>query len=138
MTPSEQAQIRMQMALKAAAAADEKIKEQTTGTKESKSHKEQLQFSNAVKEIESSSFVQSSFSSNRTDKDKTSSKEESFSFGTAAEFKPDMAVKKILEVDDLSKLAHSNLFVDPDVKMDQWIERLKSLRQRKLEGEVIK
>ncbi|XP_061171699.1 DNA-directed RNA polymerase II subunit RPB1-like [Saccostrea echinata] len=126
MTPSEQAQIRMQMALKAAAAADEKIKEQTTSSKNSKSLKEQLQFSNAVKEIESSSFVQSSFSSNRTDKDKTSSKEESFSFGTAAEFKPDMAVKKILEVDDLSKLAHSNLFVDPDVKMDQWIERLKS------------
>lgn len=44
------------------------------------------------------------------DKEKTGSKkEEEFSFGTAAEFKPDMAVKKILEVDDLSKLAHSNV-----------------------------
>lgn len=142
MTPAEQAQARMQMALKAAAAADEKIKEQLTGSStatESKSHQEQLQFSNAIKDIESSSFVQSSFVSNRADKEKTGSKkEEEFSFGTAAEFKPDMAVKKILEVDDLTKLAHSNLFVDPEVKMDQWVERLKSLRQKKLEGEVIK
>lgn len=142
MTPAEQAQARMQMALKAAAAADEKIKEQLTGSAAgtgSKTHQEQLQFSNAIKDIESSSFIQSSFVSNRSDKEKTGSKkEEEFSFGTAAEFKPDMAVKKILEVDDLSKLAHSNLFVDPEVKMDQWVERLKSLRQKKLEGEVIK
>jgi hypothetical protein len=48
------------------AAADEKIKEQTTGSSDSKSHKEQLQFSNAVKDIESSSFVQSSFLSSRS------------------------------------------------------------------------
>lgn len=142
MTPAEQAQARMHMALKAAAAADEKIKEQLTGSAAGtggKTHQEQLQFSNAIKDIESSSFIQSSFVSNRYDKEKTGSKkEEEFSFGTAAEFKPDMAVKKILEVDDLSKLAHSNLCVDPEVKMDQWVERLKSLRQKKLEGEVIK
>ena len=47
------------------------------------------------------------------DRDKTSSKKsEEFSFGTAAEFKPDMAVKKILEVDDLSKLAHANVSIN--------------------------
>lgn len=50
------------------AAADEKIKEQLTGSAAgtgSKTHQEQLQFSNAIKDIESSSFVQSSFVSNR-------------------------------------------------------------------------
>lgn len=50
------------------AAADEKIKEQLTGSAAgtgSKTHQEQLQFSNAIKDIESSSFIQSSFVSNR-------------------------------------------------------------------------
>ena len=53
------------------AAADEKIKEQLTGSTGSKTLEEQLQFSNAIKDIESSSFVQSSFVSNRTVKNLT-------------------------------------------------------------------
>ncbi|XP_021344549.1 serine/Arginine-related protein 53-like [Mizuhopecten yessoensis] len=68
MTPAEKSKLRLQLALKAAAAADERIKDQI---KESQfggasTVEDQMKFSSAVKDIESSSFVPTSFKSNRS------------------------------------------------------------------------
>lgn len=137
MTPSEKAQVRMQMALKAAAAADEKIKHQSKS--DTKSFEDQMKFSKSIMDIESSSFVQSSFLSNRKDKSEKDSekKDDLFMFGTAAEFKPDLVSKVIPTFDDPKSLADPSLFVDPAIKMERWIERLNTLRRKKLEGEAI-
>ena len=137
MTPSEKSQIRMKMALKAAAAADEKIKNQSKA--DTKSFEEQMKFSKSIVDIESTAFVQSSFVSNRKEKsDKDNDKKDDlFLFGTAAEFKPDLVPKKIPTFDDPMSLADPSLFVDPAVKMEKWIERLNSLRRKRLEGEAL-
>lgn len=142
MTPAEQAKVRMQMALKAAAAADEKIKEQQqinykSVKTEDKSFEEQLKFSSAVSEIESSSFNPSSFKSSRSDKKDQAPKSEEFLFGTAAEFKPDMITRHTFVIEDPDNLAHPNLHVDPQEKLERWIQKLTAMRKRKLEGEAI-
>lgn len=139
MTPAEKAKVRMQMALKAAAAADERIKEQT---KEqpfggASTVEEQIKFSGAVKDIESSSFVPTSFKSSRSEKTTGDDKKEDFLFGTAGEIRSDLTPRKPLIIQDLNTLAHPNLHVDPDEKMKRWIERLAALRKKKLEGEAI-
>ncbi|XP_033760448.1 serine/Arginine-related protein 53-like [Pecten maximus] len=139
MTPAEQTKLRLQLALKAAAAADERIKDQI---KESQfggasTVEDQMKFSSAVKDIESSTFVPTSFKSTRSDRPNTDDKKDDFLFGTAGEIRADMTPRKPLIIHDLNTLSHPNLHVDPDEKMKRWIERLTMLRKKKLEGEVI-
>lgn len=137
MTPAEKAQLRMKYALKAAATADEKIKAQGSKS-DGKSYEDQMKFSKAVMDIESSSFVPSSFLSSRGDKsEKETEKKDEFLFGTAAEFKPEMVTKKIPTFDDPRSLADPSLFVDPAEKMDKWLDRLNFLRKKRLEGEAM-
>ncbi|KAL5003961.1 hypothetical protein ScPMuIL_017417 [Solemya velum] len=139
MTASEQTRVRMNLALKAAAAADEKLKEGLTGEKSDSpiSFKDQEKYASAIAEIESNEFVPSTFKSSRYEKKYEDKKSmDDFAFGTVAEIKID-PTKKFTIPTDITVLAHENLSTDPEVKMDRWIEKLKSMRRKKLEGEAI-
>ncbi|XP_069104293.1 serine/Arginine-related protein 53-like [Argopecten irradians] len=139
MTPAEQSKLRLQLALKAAAAADERIKDQIKESQYggSTTVEEQMKFSSAVKDIESSTFVPTSFKSTRSERPATDDKKADFLFGTAGEIRADMTPRKPLIIHDLNTLSHPNLHVDPEEKMKRWIERLATLRKKKLEGEAI-
>ncbi|KAL4220464.1 hypothetical protein ACF0H5_020864 [Mactra antiquata] len=135
MTPGEQARIRMHMALKAAAAADEKIKGDVP--KSSTTLQDSLAFSQAIQDIESSGFSASSFKSNRGDKKEEIVIKDEFTFGTAGEIKLDSQRRPVLIDVDNEELAHSSLYTDPEEKLAKWIQKLASMRRKKLEGEAL-
>lgn len=138
MPPSEQARIRMQMALKAAAAADEKIKGHSEESRSSLSLQDQMNYSQAIQDIESSGFMASAFKSSRGDKKPDKTIKEEFLFGTAGELKLDPNQRKPVIVNvDTDELAHPNFYTDPEEKMDRWIQKLTTMRRKKLEGEAI-
>lgn len=138
MMPSEQARIRMQMALKAAAAADEKLKGDIPRSHSYPSLQDSMAFSQAVQDIESSAFVSSSFKSNRGDKIKEEkSDRDEFVFGTAGELKLDSQRKPILLDIENEDLADPSLYTDPEEKLDRWIQKLYAMRRRKLEGDAL-
>lgn len=138
MTSSEQARIRMQIALKAAAAADEKIKGHSEESRSSFSLQDQMNFSQSVQDIESSGFIASSFKSSRGDKKEDKGLKEEFLFGTAGELKLDASQRKPVIVNvDTDELAHPNFYTDPEEKMERWIQKLTTMRRKKLEGEAI-
>ncbi|KAI8786356.1 serine/Arginine-related protein 53 isoform X2 [Biomphalaria glabrata] len=141
---SVQAEKRMRQALIAAAAADEKLRETSSGLSGGNSFAESQAFANSVAAIESNSFVPSSFKSSRTYKvkeestDLTSSHDDAI-FGsltvTGFTIKPDPDTKPIQL--DPDSIIHPSLYCDPEEKMERWIQRLTQLRRRKLEGEAI-
>lgn len=131
----------MRLALKAAAAADEKlrIRESTSSTPS-----DAQTFAHAVAAIESNSFVQSNFKTSRVAKVKdeaaeTQANHDDAIFGslTVSGFtiKPDLD-NKPLQFDQES-IIHPSLYIDPEEKMDKWISRLAQLRQKKLEGDAM-
>ncbi|XP_055873450.1 serine/Arginine-related protein 53-like isoform X1 [Biomphalaria glabrata] len=142
---SVQAEKRMRQALMAAAAADEKLRETSSGLSGGNSFAESQAFANSVAAIESNSFVPSSFKSSRTYKvkeestDLTSSSHDDAIFGsltvTGFTIKPDPDTKPIQL--DPDSIIHPSLYCDPEEKMERWIQRLTQLRRRKLEGEAI-
>ncbi|XP_045199637.1 serine/Arginine-related protein 53-like [Mercenaria mercenaria] len=137
MTPAEQAKIRMHMALKAAAAADEKLKGDVTKSHSSTSLHDSMAFSQAIQDIESSSFAASSFKSSRGDRKEEKSVKDDFTFGTAGELKLDSQRKPVLVDVENEDLAHPSLYTDPEEKLDQWIQKLAAMRRKKLEGEAL-
>lgn len=138
MTPSEQARIRMQVALKAAAAADEKIKGHSEESRSSINIHDQMKYSQAVQDIESSGFMATSFKSSRGERKEDKGLKDEFLFGTAAELKLDPSQRKPVIVDvETDELAHPNFYTDPEEKMERWIQKLTTMRRRKLEGEAI-
>lgn len=137
MTPAEQAKIRMHMALKAAAAADEKLKGEMGKSQSSTSLHDSLNFSQAIQDIEASGFSAVAFKSSRGDKREEKPSAEGFTFGTAGELKLDSQRKPVLVDVDKEELAHPSLYTDPEEKLDKWIQKLAALRRKKLEGEVL-
>ncbi|XP_052216623.1 serine/Arginine-related protein 53-like isoform X2 [Dreissena polymorpha] len=137
MAPSEQAKIRMNMALKAAAAADEKIKGDNSSKSGMSSMKESLAFSQAVQDIESGGFSAGVFKSTRNEKRDDSNSRDEFLFGTAGELRLDGNRKAVIVDVDREELAHPSLYSDPEEKLDKWIHRLTQLRRKKLEGEAL-
>ncbi|XP_059144207.1 serine/Arginine-related protein 53-like [Physella acuta] len=146
MTPSEQAEERMRLALKAAAAADEKlrVREIPSAVSVAASLAESQAFASSVAAIESNSFVQSVFKTSRakTKMDEVTDTQASHDdaiFGSLSvsgfTIKPDPDMKP-LQLDSES-IMHPSLYCDPEEKMNKWIHRLTQLRQRKLEGEVM-
>ena len=68
-TPSEQAQVRLRLALRAAAAADEKLKDHSMSSPSQQSSPlSRRDFADAVASIESDAFAPSSFKSSRLSK----------------------------------------------------------------------
>lgn len=131
----------MQMALKAAAAADEKLRGQADGQKvgSQRSFEESLKFTQAVQDIEGTGFAPQVFKSSRSDKknEKVEPKEE-FTFGTAGELRLDMIQRKPIDIDvNTEELAHPDFFGDPEEKIQRWIQKLGAMRRKKLEGEVL-
>ncbi|ESO92857.1 hypothetical protein LOTGIDRAFT_162334 [Lottia gigantea] len=143
MAPHEQAKIRMQFALKAAAAADEKIRQEeasSSTTETDQKPKDILSFSNAVAEIEDFGFTPSSFKSSRSTKKKEDTSEKILDSHDQAMFgisglalKTEPGFNKPITIDP-NTLAHSNLYVDSDEKMERWIAKLTSMRRKKMEG----
>lgn len=157
LTPAEQAEQRMRLALKAAAAADEQLRmknmkedansNSSLGTSSmgtsSLAVLEHQDFAGSVAAIESDSFVVSSFTSSRS-KVKEEPSELRLShddaiFGSLAvtgfTLKPDPDTRPIDM--DPDSIMHPSLYCDPDEKMDRWMQRLAQLRRRKLEGEAM-
>lgn len=137
MTPAEQAKIRMHMALKAAAAADEKIKGDVSRSQSSTSLQDSLNFSQALQDIEASGFTSAAFRSSRSDKRDEKPGKDEFMFGTAGELKLDSQKKTVLVDVEKEDLAHPSLYTDPEEKLDKWIQKLAALRRKKLEGEAL-
>lgn len=153
LTPAEQAEQRMRLALKAAAAADEQLR-QRSGLDDSASNSatvtsslgilDHQDFAVSVAAIESDSFVSSSFSSSRSAKVKDEVAEPRLShddaiFGSLAvtgfTLQPDLDTRPLNM--DPDSIIHPSLYCDPEEKMDRWIQRLSVLRRRKLEGEAM-
>lgn len=125
------------MALKAAAAADEKLKSDVPRSHSSTSLQDSLSFSQAIQDIESSSFVTSSFKSSRGDKKEEKIIKDEFTFGTAGELRLDSQKKPVLVDVEKEELAHPSLYTDPEEKLDKWIQKLAAMRRKKLEGEAL-
>ncbi|XP_052782525.1 serine/Arginine-related protein 53-like [Mya arenaria] len=137
MAPSEQAKIRMNMALKAAAAADEKIKGDTQRISSATSLQDSMAFSQAIQDIESTGFSAATFKSSRGDHKDGSTDRDEFVFGTAGELRLDSHRKPVILDIDKEDLAHPSLYSDPEERMERWVQRLTQLRRKKLEGEAL-
>lgn len=141
MEPGEQAKVRLQMALKAAAAADEqlrKMQEKNTMVKEQRQLTEQPDFAIKVEDIESSAFTQSTFVSGTNRVPQETPEEEQF--GTIAEIKPGSVKANTGQATvpdnykyniDIDTFAHPSLFIDISEKKKRWLQKLTVFRKRK-------
>ncbi|XP_055022663.1 serine/Arginine-related protein 53 [Boleophthalmus pectinirostris] len=140
LTPSEQAKVRMQLVLQAAAKTDEALKAKVAKREEDARKKlleegtsleEQVRRIKDIEAIESDSFVPQAFKSSRDqlkvevkkEEEKTSPQELSFPLSTV--------------YNDTDTLAHPNLFMDKDKAEELWMKRLISLRQERLLGSPV-
>ncbi|XP_046379795.2 serine/Arginine-related protein 53-like [Haliotis rufescens] len=137
MTPGEQASARMRLALKAAAAADEKIREQL----QESGVEDTISFNKAVANIEADKFKPAVFKSNRGDKIKTEPADDGYTTHEQAMFgsgkvniKLDPVKPVYIEPDSY---AHPNLHGDSVEKMQRWLQKLSAMRKKKLEGEAL-
>lgn len=100
---------------------------------------DQIKRAQIIDEINSSEFVQKEFiSSSQWGKNKTEVNSSSTSVNVVVTVPGDVNFK----VDDSwkanpEKLAHPNLFDDPEVKMKKWVTKLAAIRQKKLNGIAI-
>lgn len=145
---SEQAEIRLQMALQAAAKADDQLKEQGAIPKSTKSNptlasvqslEDSSRKARAIEDIEKGGFEPATFSSS---KDKPSAvsindAHDSAIFGGVEPVLLKAPPSEKLKLKDRESLMHTNLYVSAAEKMEHWKQKLKRLRQRKLEGEAI-
>lgn len=150
LTPAEQAEHRMRLALKAAALADEQLRlrnimdDSLSHSNPSLSVLDRQDFASSVAQIESDGFVTSSFSWSRSNakvKDEPTEhrlNHDDAIFGslsvTGFTIKPDLDTRPINT--DADSIMHPSLYCDPDEKMDRWIQKVRQMR-RKLEGEAM-
>lgn len=157
MTPSEQAQVRMKLALKAAVAADEQLRERAATSSPSCGTPNPLtrqQFSDAVASIEADSFVPSTFKSGRSSKnlketlesgDMSLSSSHSMAMfgavGSSVVFTKTEPLEKgqtALEDNPENLFDKSILEVTAEEKMKRWIQKLTSLRKKRRDEEYSK
>ncbi|XP_076454318.1 uncharacterized protein LOC143289232 isoform X3 [Babylonia areolata] len=153
MTPAEQAQMRLKMALRAATMSDEKLKEQSPSSAQGapvSSPLSRQQFAEAVATIDADSFVPTSFKSSRSSKSLKETREAATELpshnmamfgavGNSVVFTKAEPVDKSSEAleDNPETLFADCLKVDPEEKMARWIQKLTALRRKRLEGEAI-
>uniref|UniRef100_A0AAV2J224 Serine/Arginine-related protein 53 n=1 Tax=Knipowitschia caucasica TaxID=637954 RepID=A0AAV2J224_KNICA len=143
LTPSEQAKVRMQLVLQAAAKTDEVLKAKVA-KREEDAHKKLLEEGTSLEEqvrrikdieaIESDSFVPQAFKSSR-DQLKVEVKEEEEVEEEAVSQDVSLPVSTVYN--DTDTLAHPNLFMDKDKAEELWMKRLISLRQERLLGSPV-
>lgn len=147
MTPAEQAQARMKMALKAAAMADGKLKEQA-GFTQSMDPIDSRNFTDAVALIESDGFVPTAFKSSRASRsykdgkdvttDLTSHDQAMFgAVGSSVIFSRTEPLDKIALDDNPESIVDASLACDPEEKMKRWIQKLTYMRKKKMEGDIL-
>lgn len=131
----------MRSSLRAAALADEHLRTKMAGA--SMDVLDRQDFHSSVAAIEDDGFINSAFLSSRGAKikdegPKPNSHDDAI-FGslsvTGFTLKADPDTKPV----DLSadSIIHPSLYCDPEDKMDRWMQRLATLRRRKLEGEAM-
>ncbi|RUS83979.1 hypothetical protein EGW08_008240 [Elysia chlorotica] len=159
LTPAQQAEERMRLALKAAVAADQKLRQLPLaepgggegpsavegGQPKFSSYEESQSFADSVAAIDSGNFRQALFKSSRSGKPQESPghdlvpSHDDAIFGSLAvtgfTIKPDPDTRP-LQLDPDS-IMHQSLFCNAEDKLDQWIQRLAQLRRRKLEGDAL-
>lgn len=147
MTSAEQAEARLQMALKAAASVDENLREQgilPVKYKGSGNNSPLLydaeHRSKAISDIESSGFAQSSYKSSRWESNSRLDPNDlhdsaifggDIALGAGGEMSILSASSQPLKDKDSESLMHPNLYVSADEKMDHWIKKLKAFRRSK-------
>ncbi|XP_064639140.1 arginine/serine-rich coiled-coil protein 2-like [Lineus longissimus] len=151
MPPLKQAEIRMQLALKAADAANEKLKAQgvlagaAASSTLAPSVADQLNRAKIIEDIESDGFRPVSFKSGVPIKPKKSKSNgngvsdemshEMAMFGTGnAPVDLDTMIKKRIESD---ALLGNILYEDMETKMKRWVQKLTMMRRQNLEGEAM-
>jgi len=147
MTPAEQAELRLQMALKAATAADDKLKKQgvipeTVASNTSLSvlameRDQTTRRARAIEGIENEGFAPVDFTSSKANPAALSidSAHDMAMFTVGDE--PIMLKalpSKELQLKDKESLMHPNLYVKASEKMEMWKVKLATMRRRKLEG----
>ncbi|XP_061916168.1 serine/Arginine-related protein 53 [Entelurus aequoreus] len=142
LTPAEQAKVRMQMVLEAAAKTDEVLKakiarqEEETRKKldtDGTSLEEQVQRIKDIEAIESDSFVPQAFKSSRDDiKIELGVKQEPDLTDDV-----DMSFPTSIIYNETDTLAHPALFMDKEKAEELWLTRLRSLRQERLMGSPV-
>uniref|UniRef100_A0A3B3HHZ5 Arginine and serine rich coiled-coil 1 n=2 Tax=Oryzias latipes TaxID=8090 RepID=A0A3B3HHZ5_ORYLA len=143
LTPAEQAKVRMQMVLQAAAKTDEVLKAKVAQREEEARKKieeegtsleEQVRRIKDIEAIESDSFVPQAFKSSR-DVVKTEPAEVKVESERA--YSQDISLPTSIIYNDNDTLAHPSLFVDKEQAEELWLNRLVSLRQERLMGSPV-
>ncbi|XP_013860700.1 serine/Arginine-related protein 53 isoform X2 [Austrofundulus limnaeus] len=139
-TPAEQAKVRMQMVLQAAAKTDEVLKAKVAKREEEAQKKledegtsleEQVRRIKDIEAIESDSFVPQAFKSSRDDIKKEVKQE----FDKTSSQNITLPMSIVYE--DTDTLAHPSLFMDKEKAKELWLNRLISLRQERLMGSPV-
>ncbi|XP_067949695.1 serine/Arginine-related protein 53-like [Watersipora subatra] len=127
MTPSEQNQARMQLAIEKAKAADEAIRQRHGVFDDEPADTKKRQ--QALKSIESEGFTQQTFSSSRYTSDQSKKKDSEFVFGTSLDY-----VKSTSSGSgpDSDSLMHSRFFEDEVERKEKWFDKLRDIRHQLL------
>ncbi|XP_029472111.1 serine/Arginine-related protein 53 isoform X4 [Rhinatrema bivittatum] len=155
LSPAEQAKVRLQMVLQAAAKADEALKAKEKSEEEAKRRKEedqptlveQVKRIKEIEAIESDSFVPQAFKSSKETRKVTELSEvkhESAILGTRtanlSKSEKEIEVGSIptaIKYQDDNSLAHPNLFIEKAEAEEKWFRRLISLRHERLMGSPV-
>ncbi|XP_061683183.1 serine/Arginine-related protein 53 isoform X2 [Syngnathoides biaculeatus] len=141
LTKAEQAKVRMQMVLQAAAKTDEVLKAKIAKQEdearkkmdlEGTSLEEQVRRIKDIEAIESDSFVPQAFKSTRAD-----IKVEPVKLESDATDYTDVNLPLSIVYNDTDTLAHPALFMDKEKAEELWLNRLISLRQERLMGSPV-
>lgn len=147
LTAAEQAKVRLQLVLQAAAKTDEALRAKEKKEEEAKKIKEEEEVSLAeqvrrikeIEAIESDSFVPQAFKSSRDAAKVTESLEiqEAGSGVTPTVKEEDIALPTVIKYSNSDSLAHPSLFIDKEEAEKLWLNRLLSLRQERLMGSPV-
>lgn len=145
MSSLEQNELRMQLALKAAAATDERLRKDglipgNVG-RSMLSVEEQAKRAQAIADIDGEAFVQQNFLSNRAEKTVSPTREsnslathENAMFSNLPIKVEDAQKKKKIQYTDPETMMAKALYENQEDKMDRWIKKLSAMRRKKLEG----
>jgi len=124
MTPAEQNQARMQLAIEKAKAADEAIRQRHGIDDDEPADTKKRQ--QDIRDIENEGFSQQTFSSNRSTSTKKKDKASELAFGTSLDY-----VKKSNNASvDSDSIMHPRLSEDESIRKMRWHEKLKKLRTK--------
>jgi len=137
------------MALKAAAEADAQLREKGVltsrnrptkeKTSEPLSFQEQINRSDAINQINAPGFAPQDFISNadklQTNDPSGSSATDLFSYDNQQANKSSITatMEKLVQCE----LAHENLFANKELRQEKWVRRLYTMRQKRLNGDVM-